>query len=385
MAEQKDHKRHVRTYRILKKPLAPFFKWLFKFQPQPAPAISGPYLVYANHNGDLDPVLIHLSFEELLYFVASEHIFRVGLASRLLRRYFDPISRLKGSTDMSTVRDIMRRLKNGMNVCIFAEGNRSFNGLTGKIPSSIGKLAKACKVPLITYKFEGGYFTTPRWAYTMRRGRMRGYVVNLYTVDQLKEMSVDEVDAAIVADLFEDAYARQAVERVAFKGKRLAEGLDTALFLCPQCEQIGTLHSKNNLFYCDCGLKARYDEYGYLSGAPYSTITQWDLWQLEKLAEIATDLGSEPAFCDSDIKLIQILADHKSEDVHAGSGALAMYRDRMVCGALTFAMKDISEMAIYGRSNIAFTCNSKHYVITSKASFCGRKYLELYEQLKAMG
>jgi hypothetical protein len=378
----KNHMRHVRTYRILKTLLSPFFKRLFRIHSQPAPDITGPYLVLANHNAELDPVIIHFSFKELLYFVASEHVFRAGFASRLLIRYFDPISRLKGGTDISTAREVIRRLKNGMNICIFAEGNCSFNGLTCPIPPSTGRLAKVCGVPLITYKFEGGYFTTPRWAYTMRHGRMRGYVVNVYSPEQLKAMSADEVNAAIAADLFEDAYARQATEKVRFKGKRLAEGLETALFLCPKCERFSTLHSRDNEFYCDCGLKAVYDEYGYLSGAPYSTITEWDAWQHNKLAQIASNLGEKAVFEDADIRLVRVHADHKSEIVY--SGATAMYRDRIVCGDLTFFIHDISDMAIYSRASITFTCGSGHYEIVSSALFCGRRYLELYNQLKAM-
>lgn len=376
----KNHKRHVRTYRILKALLFPFFRRSFRIQSQPAPDITGPYLVLANHNADLDAVIIHLSFKELLYFVASEHVFRAGLASRLLQRYFDPISRLKGSTDIKTAREVMRRLKAGMNVCIFAEGNRSFNGLTGPIAPSVGRLAKACGVPLVTYHFEGGYFTTPRWAYTMRHGRMRGYVANVYSPQRLEGMSVEEVNAAIAADLFEDAYARQATEKVRFQGRRLAEGLETALFLCPACERFGTLHSRGNEFFCDCGLKAEYDEYGYLSGAPYSTVTEWDAWQRDKLAQIAPRLGEQAAFQDEGVTLTRVHAGHKSEKV--ASGAVAMYRDRITCGDTAFWIGDISDMAIYGRANIAFTCGGEHYEILSRGPFCGRKYLELYHQLK---
>lgn len=378
----RNYRRHARAYGIAKRLLSPFFRWLFKLESMPAPDLKGPHLVYANHNADLDAVFVQMSFDEVLYFVASEHIFRVGFASRLLMYFFDPISRLKGSTDMSTVLDIMRRLRDGKNVCIFAEGNRSFNGLTGPIPPSVGKLAKSCKVPLVTYKFEGGYFTTPRWAYTMRRGGMRGYVANVYTVEQLKEMSADEVNAAIKADLFEDAYARQAIEKIRFEGKRLAEGLETALFICPHCKQVGTLQSKGSEFFCTCGLKATYDEYGYLSGAPYSTITEWDSWQRRQLTQIAENLADKPAFVDAKVKLSVIEGNHKGKSADAGTGALAMYRDKIVCGALIFAMDEISDMALYGRGNIAFTSLGKHYTITGGRSFCGRKYLELYNQLR---
>ena len=378
----RNYRRHARVYRILRPLVQPIFKRIFRLESGPPLELEGPYLVYANHNTDLDSILVQIGLKEDLYFVASEHIFRVGLLSRLLVYLVDPISRLKGSTDMGTVREVMRRLKDGKNVCFFAEGNRSFNGLTGHIPPSVGKLAKACKVPLVTYKFEGGYFTTPRWSFTMRKGQMRGYVANVYSVEQLQNMSADEVNAAIQADLFEDAYARQQEEMIAFKGKRLAEGLETALFICPSCEQVGTLQSKDNEFFCTCGLKATYDVYGYLSGGPFTTITEWDRWQHTKLGEIAGALDQDPAFADPNVQLRRVAGSHRAERLAAGEGTLTMYRDRLVCGNLIFPLDQISDMALYGRGNIAFTSQGKNYTIGGGRSFCGRKYLELYHRLK---
>ena len=376
----KTRRRHLRAYRFFKPLLAPYFRWRFNISALPAPDIQGPCLVIANHNADLDAVLIHLSFKDLLYFVASEHIFRAGLASKFIRRYFDPISRLKGSTDISTVRDIMRRLKAGMKVCLFAEGNRSYNGLTCPITPATGKLARLCGVPLVTYKFEGGYLTTPRWADTFRRGVMRGYAVNVYSPESLREMSDDEVNAAIAGDLFEDAYARQAVEKTRFSGKRLAEGLERSLFICPACERVGTLRGRGSEFACDCGLRAVYDEYGYLYGAPYATVTLWDAWQREKLAQIAAALEDAPAFMDPAVRLYQVTDHHTSKALYTGSAA--MYRDRLDLGSFSFPIADMTDMAVYGKANVAWTCGDAHYELKADPPFCGRKYTELYQILK---
>lgn len=374
----------MRSFSILKRLVLPYFKWLFKIDAEPAPDIKGPFLLLANHNADLDPVIINLSFRELIYFVASEHIFRVGFVSYLLKRYLDPISRLKGGNDLKTVKDILTRIKRGRSVCIFAEGNTSFNGETCPVPKSTGKLAKICEVPLVTYQFEGGYLTTPRWAHTMRRGRMRGYVVNVYPPEQLKLMTTAEVNAAIAKDLHEDAYARQEIKKVRFKGRRLAEGLEAALFICPQCESIGTLHSHDNEFSCNCGFKAIYDEYGYLNNSQYTTVLDWDRWQDSKLTQIAANLGSKEAFADKAVTLLRIHPDHRSEVIKPGSGAITMFRDRIKCGDLEFPISSITDMALYGRANITFSSSGGHYEIISTPPFCGRKYLELFKKLKAM-
>ena len=377
----KEYKRHLSAYRFFKALVMPYMKWLFQMTSLPAPELKGPYLVYANHNADLDPVLLSFSFKEHIYFVASEHVYRAGFASRLLKRYFDPISRLKGSSDVGAVKEIMRRLQAGYNVCIFAEGNRSFDGRTCPILPTSGKLAKICGVPLVTYKFEGGYFTTPRWAFTIRRGKMRGSVVNVYSPEQLAAMSVNEINDAIAADLYEDAYARQAQQMIPFRGRRLAEGLEAALYICPQCGRINTLRSRDDMLFCDCGLNVKYDEYGQLQGAPFTSVTQWNDFQREKLPKIVATLGDEAAFGDGEVRLVQIFDGHRSEQIY--SGRIAMHRDRIELGDITFPISELSDMALYGRANIALTCGGKHYDIVSDPPFCGRKYLELYQLLKA--
>lgn len=381
MPEQlKTYRRHLRAYFFFRNLIRPFFKWWFNFKPELAPEIDGPFLLVANHNLDLDPVIISFSFKQMLYYVASEHIFRVGFASWFLMRYLSPISRLKGTADISTVKEVLKRLRAGMRVCIFAEGNRSFNGLTGEIPSSTGRLAQKSGVPLVTYRFEGGYLTAPRWALTKRKGVMRGYVVNVYTSEQLAEMSGEEINAAIAADLHEDAYARQAVNPIPFKGKRLAEGLEHSIFTCPSCNSIGTLRGQGNAFSCTCGLSVNYDVYGYLHGGPFRSVTEWDEWQHGQLEELAASLADELAFSDGYIRLNQVNNNHTSEELYQGT--IEMYRDRIICGNLTFEIKNIASMQIYGRGNLTFNYGGTHFEVVSPELFCGRKYLELYKALR---
>lgn len=381
-AAEKDRARHLRAFRVLCFLIRPLFLRMFRYTPVRVTGIKGPFLVLANHNADLDPVLVSLAFDEQMYFVASEHIFRKGFLSKLLVRYLDPISRLKGGTEASAAMEMLRRLKRGYNICVFAEGDRSFNGLTFPIPPATGKLAKAANVPVITYKLEGGYFTTPRWGKKMRRGKMLGYTVNVYEPATLKGMSADEVNRAIAQDLFEDAYARQEHEPVRFRGKDRAEWLEMALYLCPRCQRTGTLHSRKNKLFCDCGLHAEFSEYGCLEGdTPYRTATEWDAWQTEKLKEVAAEQSGDAVFADENVRLVRVLSGHGEQ--LAAQGRLTMYRDRIECGGVTLLLCDISAMAVYGKNNVTFTHKDGHFELLAKPPFCGRKYLELYGILKA--
>ena len=197
-------RQYARTWRILRGLVNGIFCKIYAYEYQPVQSAAKACLVVANHNTDLDPVLVGLAFRRPMRFVASEHVFRKGIASWLLRKVFNPISRIKGSTDASAALGMIRSLRKGENVCMFAEGNRSFSGVTGPIAATVGKLIKSSGATLITFKLEGGYLTTPRWSKTLRRGRMRGYCVHEYSPEELSDMTAEAVNAAVATDLFED-------------------------------------------------------------------------------------------------------------------------------------------------------------------------------------
>lgn len=374
-------KRHRFLYKSLRALTAPIFKIVFNYHYQIAEELEPPYIVMANHNLDIDPALVALSFPQHMYFVASEHVYRWGIVSRLIAWAFAPIARTKGSTDARTVKEILRHLRNGRNICLFAEGNRSFNGVTDAIFPATGKLVKSAGVAMATYKFEGGYFTNPRWSSTIRKGRMRGYVVRTYTPGQIKEMAAWEIQEAIERDLFEDAYARQKEEPIAFKGKRLAEGLENVLYMCPRCKGIATLRGVDNQFLCGCGLVVRYTEYGELIGElPFHTITEWDVWQSRELETRVKDaLRQENPL---------VLSDEAQQffKVEAGVGTTLLAVDTLLmdgnalsCGNHVIPIKEISDMAIYSSRNLVFTTTGgEHYEVRSAIARSATKYLEYF-------
>ncbi|MDD3920785.1 MAG: hypothetical protein PHO41_06425, partial [Eubacteriales bacterium] len=213
------------------------------------------------------------------------------------------------------------------------------------------------------------------------RGGMHGQIVRVYDKEALQAMPPEEINRAVAADLFEDAYAAQARLTVAYKGKALAEHLETALYLCPKCGKIGTLHSRGNRFFCDCGFSVTINELGYFAGtdAPFQTVTQWDAWQTEAFINYCAQLQDAPAFCDRDQTLVRV--DGKThESLPAAAGSIAAYRDRLEIGGLTFAFSDIADMSIYGAMTLTFsTGDGLHYEMFSSYPRSARKYLALYQ------
>lgn len=354
-----------------------------------------PYIVLANHTTNYDPLMIGLSFPGLLYYVASEHIFRWGLASRLINLLVAPIPRAKGTTEVRTVKDVYRKIKSGANVCIFAEGARTFTGETNPIPYSTGKLIKFSGASLITYRIAGGYFSSPRWAKTLRRGLMSGKVVREYAPEEIEKMSVDELNAVIQGDLYVNAYEDQKQKPVAYTGEKLAEHLENALYICPCCGGISTLKSKDDRFYCSCGLDLRYTAYGDLISQnerklPFSTVLDWSKWQSRRIDELAVTYKEWPKdkmiLSDKDQNLW--LVDRATKSKLVVRGTLRLYNDRLDLDdekgkTVAFRFEDISHMAIYSQMVLVFSTRERQtFEIKSDYPRSAIKYIALFKALK---
>lgn len=377
-------RRHQRVFKLILPFVHIFNKWKFNYEYDSLKGIEGPYLILPNHNLELDPLLIADASGTHMYFVASEHLMRKGFATKLLMHYIKPIIHMKGRQGAKTVKQMLRTLQEGNSVCIFPEGNRSFNGVTMEMQSSIAKVAKKAKVKLITYRVEGGYLTQPRWSTNLRKGKLRGRLVRVYTPEELALMTDEQISDAIVKDLHEDAYETQKRERIAYKGDKLALGLESTIFHCPQCGKFGSLHSEENRLFCECGFDAVYDVYGELTdkkGIKY-TVTELDRLQKEVLmARLKEQTVDKPLFEDQ-VTIYRIGAGH--ELIGTEIGSFAAYGDHLECGGEHLEFSEVEGMAVYSRNCLIIHRKNEegHLEVKSDIAFNALKYLYLYNFAK---
>ena len=390
----KKYRRHKRFWNIIRPIAIPILKSIYKFSCEVYKDLKGPYLVLANHNTDLDPGLVALSFSQQMYFVASEHVYRAGFASKVLRYVFEPIAKRKGTSDTVTVMKSIRALREGKNVCLFPEGQKSFNGRTGEIHLATGKLVKASKASLITYKLEGGYFTTPRWGYGIRKGKMHGSIVNIYDPETLEKLSAEEITDIIIKDLYEDAYEKQKENPIAYKGKNLAKGLEHSLCVCQSCKKLDTLSSiKDKVFCNECGFSTTLDKYGYFAeNSKFKTVAEWDDFQQEELKKFVEDKKSSNQtflFENTDSTLKSVKAEHQEENL--GTGTFSMFTDKFVFktiqdgkeNIIELLHQDIVDISMYGKQGLVFSDNQgNYYDLTSDKVRNVRKFIFCFKYLK---
>lgn len=374
---------HRLVYNFLRLPMSIATRIRYGFRFGRPLKLPNPYIVVANHTTYWDQFLVGLSFAKHMYFLASEHSFRMGLQSLFMKAMAAPIGRVKGSTDASATLGMIRRLKSGKNMCFFPEGERSFDGRTADLHPSTAKLLRTAGVPVVTFRLKGGYLADPRWAKKRRRGNMRGQVVRIYQPEELKKMSVAEIHDAVLADIYEDAWATQRSEQFAYKGKRLAEGLEEALFICPKCGGVDTMRGKGNVFSCSCGMRAEISDKAFFAdGAPFETIADWDDWQRGELAA-RIDKGGE-IFSDGGAWLASLGDDHKLERV--AQGRLTLTEDAITIGDKSFPVGELSEFALcHGKKNetIMFTAGGVHYELGLDGAQSRRKYALAERLLRA--
>lgn len=369
-------KRHLIVWKILR-PVAAFLGRIFYNFHAEVCEVKGPFLFFANHVTDVDPVLAAVSMKEQMYFVSSEHLMRSRFGP-LVNWLVAPIPRQKGGSAADTVMSTLRHIKKGYSVGIFPEGNRCWDGVTGSFPAATAKMARtaaASGASLVTYRFEGGYFASPRWAgFAIRRGRLNGRVVGVYSPEELRAMKPAEINEILKRDLYEDAYARQRENPIPFRCRKAAEHMETLFFLCPKCGRVHTLVSKGDTLSCTaCDFSVRYLPTGFIEGAEWDNLRDWNLWQQSEIRRMCDEAGEEPIFTDTEMECLAVESGRQSSLV--GRGGMALYRDRLVLPGVTLPLSDIRGISLRGPQDIFFGTQENHYQLRCKAIRCTVRYL----------
>ena len=368
--------KHQIIWSILRPLVYPYLKIKFGYTYEKAKNLPETYIVLSNHTTDYDPIFVAMSFPKFMHFIASEHVARWKFLSTLINFAFAPIWRYKGSVAASTVIDVFKKVKDKKNVVLFAEGARTWDGITGPILPSTGKMIKKARCGLVTYKIVGGYFASPRWSQSnTRKGYVYGAPVNVYTQEQLEAMTVDEINEAINRDLYEDAYNRQMKDPKIYKGKNLAKYMENLLFICPKCGKIDTIQTTDDTVTCSaCDLSFTYNEYGMLEGSRFKTVKELSDWQRQEVENIAK---TDTVYTASGGRMITV---KKHVETLVAEGPVTLSRASLICGDMEIPLGEISDMSIHGRRGLVFTAQKQYYELVPSQEANALKFLWLYEE-----
>ena len=133
---------------------------------------EGPFLLLANHQSILDPILIQSFCPRPLHTMTKSTQFGApGMGWYLPRLNAFPVRRFQ--VDAQAVRFALRRLEEGRGVGIYVEGERSWDGRLQEPRLGTLRLMLKAGVPVVPCAITGSYEVWPRWHRGLRRHPVR--------------------------------------------------------------------------------------------------------------------------------------------------------------------------------------------------------------------
>jgi 1-acyl-sn-glycerol-3-phosphate acyltransferase len=217
-------------------------------------------------------------------------------------------------SDLTLIKDMEYMLKtNKTSVLMYPEAGYSFDGRTTTLPRKLGILMKKLGVPVVTVITQGAFHRDPLYnMLQIRDVKVSAHVKCLATAEELKELSVAELDARLDEAFSFDNFAWQRDNRISIDVPFRADGLHRILYKCPHCGTENRMEGKGIHLTChECGRQWEMDEFGQLHAlegeTEYPHIPDWYAWERECVRK---ELEEGTYLLDTDVQIgIQVNLD----------------------------------------------------------------------------
>ena len=245
-----------------------------------------PCLILMNHSSFIDLKIASRIFFPKRYGIVCTCDGFVG--KNLLMRLLGCIPTQKFVSDVGLIWDIEHLLKEKkVSVLMYPEASYSFDGTATPLPRKMGVLLKKLKVPVVTVITQGAFARDPLYnCLQKRKVTVRADVTCLATKEELKELSVAELDARLNEAFSFDNFRYQQENKISVDEPFRADGLNRILYKCPHCLAEGQTVGEGTTLTCkNCGKVYTLDEFGYLQSenAAFNHIPHWYNWEREEV------------------------------------------------------------------------------------------------------
>ena len=269
--------------------------------------LKPPYLLLCNHNAFMD---FKVATRAIFPYRANYVVAIDGFIGReKLLRNIGCICKRKFTNDITLIRHLKQVIKNGNIAVLYPEARYSLCGTTAILPASLGKLCKLLGVPVVVLICHGHHVNSPFWNLHERGvAPTEAEFSRLFTSEELKKATVDEINNRIVAAFQYDDYEWQKERNIRTTYSKRAEGLHKVLYQCPSCRAEFRMSTEGCRIRCNaCGKSWTMSETGELSAdkgaTEFSHIPDWYEWErlnVRKEVEDGTyDSGDMPVKVES--------------------------------------------------------------------------------------
>lgn len=270
--------------------------------------------------GKKEPCLIlmnHSSFTDMKLAFGIFYPRRMGIVTSVdaMTGFLGKLMRFLGCTpthkyvpDFSLIKDIKYMLKeNKTSVLMYPEAGYSFDGTTTTLPRGLGTLLKRLEVPVVTVITQGAFHRDPLYnMLQIRDVKVSAHVKCIATPEEIKEKTVEELDALIDEAFSFDNFAYQRDNKIEINEPFRADGLHRILYKCPSCNEENQMEGKGIHLTCkSCQKKWEMDKYGQLNAlsgvTEYPHIPDWYSWQRDC---VRREIENGTYLLDTDVDIV---------------------------------------------------------------------------------
>ena len=387
MKQQKKKKTWTRTRHkiitaVLRHPVGWYCRLRYGLRfPRHRDLIQRQSLILLNHQTPFDQFFVGLFFKNPVYYMATEDIFSNGWVSKLIKFLVAPIPIKKQTTDVQAVMNCIKVVREGGSIAIAPEGNRTYSGKTEYMNPAIGAMAKKLGLPIVLLQIVGGYGMEPRWSDVVRKGKLKVCISRVIEPEEAKSMKPDELFAAIQEGL----YVNEACVDETYHHKNLAQYMERAIYVCPQCG-LSTFESNGDILECKkCGRQTRYLPSKELQGvgfeSPFHFVNDWYEYQKEYVNSIDPTVHTDVPIYEDTANLSEVIV-YKRKNLLQKDVSVRLYGNRLELGDMVLPFEDISTVAVLGRNKLNIYYKDQLFQLKSHKRFCALKYVNLFYRCK---
>ena len=206
-----------------------------------------------------------------------------------LLEWIGSICTRKFTMDLGLVRSIRKVLARGDVLGMYPEARYTPCGTTSYLPESLGKLVKMNKVPVVVVLHHGNHLYAPFWNFRKKRKvPLHTTLTQVLTAEQVKAMSVEEINRVLAEAFQYDDYRYQKDNGIRIREPFRTEGLHKVLYQCPHCLTESQMGSKGAELFCKaCGKRWFWEETGDLRAlegeTEFTHIPDWFEWERQQV------------------------------------------------------------------------------------------------------
>ena len=153
---------------------------------------KGAFVLVGNHQSYLDPIFCGVPLRRHLWFLARDTLWKNRFFGRLIASVNTiPVKRAKA--DLSAMKKIIGKLKEGNGVCLFPEGTRTSNGKIATFKPGLGLLCRRSEAAVVPVMVDGAFECWPRHKKIFSRGSIVVCYGKAISAEQVKKMNDREL------------------------------------------------------------------------------------------------------------------------------------------------------------------------------------------------